>query len=89
MINHKDFDTDCKRIAKEIQFMHKKYSSDPEIFVVVSKPMLYEFIPNETKYLKGINKQLKDFKVEFINYGYGIGAGHGLFLKFDIIKNPL
>lgn len=85
MIAHRNFESNCKRIAKEIQSECNNPTSDAICLgsteVIVSKSLIHDFNhEGKDKYIKEINKHLKGCKVCFKTLGYG----HGWFIIFDI-----
>ena len=89
MIKHIDFESDCKRIAKEIQKDANNPTSDAILLgkteVIVSESLIKYF----NQYRKSskvheweaeINKHLKGCRVKYDTLGYG----HGWFLIFYI-----
>lgn len=85
MIAHRNFESNCKRIAKEIQSECNNPTSDAICLgsteVIVSKPLIHDFkYEGEAKYIDGINKYLKGCKVKFKTLGYG----HGWFIIFNV-----
>lgn len=85
MIANVNFESNCKRIAKEIQSECNKPTSDAVSIgnteVIVSKSLIEDFNnEGEVKYIKGINKYLNGCKVKFKTLGYG----HGWFIIFNV-----
>lgn len=85
MIIHRDFKSDCKRIAKEIE----KVGDDGVAIVVVSEPLV-EFMSNIyaldkdnffDKFNAEINKHLKYFIADFRCYSFD--KGHNAYV-FDL-----
>ena len=77
MLANKGFESNCKRIANEIQ----SECNNPTFDVVVSMSLIHDFNhEGEEKYIKGINKYLKGCKVKFETLGYG----HGWFIRFQV-----
>lgn len=82
MIAHKDFESNCKRLARAIMVESRNPESYWGVVISVSKNLKKDFFEvGRAKYLKGINKRLKGFSVKF----KGIGA-FDCSLHFDIIE---
>lgn len=88
MVIHKEFESNCKRIAKEIM----KIASDPsdeqfddmicfgDVTVDVSKVVITDFkAVGKAKYEKEINKHLKGCRVKYKTHGYS-----DWFIQFDV-----
>lgn len=80
MIKNIDFESDCKRIAMEIQ-KHASYSRSDTVEVVVSKELIKQFNAEKKKYMNQINKCFNEFKVSYQTHGYG----HGWFIIFNLV----
>lgn len=85
MISNVNFESNCKRIAKEIQVECNNPTSDAVCLgsteVIVSKSLIHDFNTTGTKnYISGINKYLKACKVTYKTHGYG----HGWFIVFNV-----
>lgn len=92
MIKHIDFESDCKRIAKEIQKDANNPTSDAILFgkteVIVSESLIKFF----NKYRKSskvheweaeINKYLKGCRVKYDTLGYGKGWFLIFYIKYE------
>lgn len=86
MIKHINFESDCKRIAKEIMNAIIGKPSDAHMLsnskfeVIVSGSLLKAFNTQQKDYIKEINKNLKGCSVKLDTVGYG----HGYFILFKI-----
>lgn len=82
MIAHKDFESDCKRIAKYIM---QRTAFSKDVVVVVSKTLLADFakdcrLNKANNYLEEINKHLKGCSAKYLKHG----VGAGWFITFEI-----
>ena len=87
MIIHKDFESNCKRITKEIQKKCNDINGNVILFgrvdVLVSMPLLHNFLQIGTgKYVKEINKHLIGCRVKYVMHGCYYDSS--LFIKFDV-----
>ena len=92
MIAHKDFESDCKRIAKEIMKIVSDPSNDQfddaicfgRLDVYISLPLVIDVNKERYKYKKKwekeINKHLKGCSITL----NGVGTGRGWFISFNI-----
>lgn len=85
MISNINFESNCKRIAKDIQKECNNPSSDAvclgRIDVIVSESLIDDFNNvGKDKYVKEINKHLKGCQVTYNTHGYG----GGWFIVFDV-----
>ena len=85
MIANVNFESNCKRIAKDIQSECDNPTSNAVCLgsteVIVSKSLIHDFNHvSKEKYIKEINKHLKGCKVSFNTLGYG----HGWFIVFNV-----
>ena len=85
MISNINFESNCKRIAKNIQKVCNNPSSDAVCLgrtdVVVSESLIVDLNHvGKDKYTKEINKHLKGCQVSYYTHGYG----HGWFIVFNV-----
>lgn len=84
MVIHKGFESDCKRIAREIQQEANNPTSDAVCYgtteVIVSRQLMRHFACHKGQWVEEINKYLKGCKVKYETNGYG----HGFFIVFNI-----
>lgn len=88
MIKHINFESDCRRIAKEIQEQANDPTSDAvclgSVEAIVSQELIHSFFTEKGKHVKEwekeINKHLKACSIKYKTHGYG----HGWFIVFDI-----
>lgn len=91
MISHKNFESNCKRIAKHIVKCSYDLNDDVMAFgrivIDVSRPLFDDFEANKKSYEKEINKHLENKGVKISN---GMTSmTEGLSLTFDVDYNDV